>query len=218
MPKLSLCAGLCALAFLAGCAQVDELLHGKPKPAAAVASEPADGAYATYIGQQTGAAIASLRNIYIAPVNLANMQVIQPEGSSADAEWWVTEEENQILQRVITQEFAAALGYQSAFNIVYNPAQADIILDTAVVALHPNETRGSLARAGNLGGAITVSIALISASNQKVVLRLVDTRAGDDIWAFNLVKKDDPALGSAFRAWGAAIRHSLLTAQGRPAA
>jgi hypothetical protein len=213
-----LSAYLCALLLLAGCAQVDELLYGTSKPADPAAQAPASGsADAVYINPQAQASAASLRNVYIAPANFANMQVIQPEGASSDSEWWVTEEENQVLQGAITQEFAVALSYQSAFNIVYSRAQADIVVDIAVVALHPNEARGSLARRGNTGGAITVSIAVVNARSEQVLVRFVDSRPSDDIWAFNLVNKDATAINPIFRGWGDAIRRGLMQAQGRPA-
>jgi hypothetical protein len=212
-----LCACLCALIFLAGCAELDNLLYGTSKPASPSATEQSGGRMdATYIAPQAQPSAASLRNVYIAPANFANMQVIQPEGVSADGEWWITEEENQLLQSAITQEFAVALAYQSAFNIVYNPAQADILLETSVVAVHPDETRGSVARRTTPGGAITVSIALVNAASEKVMVRFVDTHASDDIWAFNQARKDDPAIGAVFRVWGEAIRRGLLQAQGRP--
>lgn len=218
MSPKSLTLLACALLVLTGCAQVEELLYGTAKPASSTLQEAASGsADAVYANPQAQPGSASLRNVYIAPVNLANMQVIQPEGASADSEWWVTEEENHFLQSAITQQFAIALSYQSAFNVVYNPAQADIVLDTAVVALHPNESRGSLARRGNSGGAVTVSIALVNAASKAVLVRVVDTRAADDIWAFNLAKKDDASLVPIFRAWGDAARRGLLQAQGRPA-
>ena len=85
------------------------------------------------------------------------MQVIQPEGAAADGEWWITEEENRDLQAALTYEFAIALAYQSAFNVVYNPAQADVLLETSVVAVHPDETRGSVGRRTTPGGAINVT-------------------------------------------------------------
>lgn len=208
----------CALLILSGCAQVEDLFYGTASSASPTQQAPlGGGADAVYTSPEAQAASANLRNVYIAPVNLANMQVIQPEGASADSEWWVTEEENQALQSAITQQFAIALSYQSAFNVVYNPSQADIVLDTAVVALHPNESRGSLARRGNTGGAITVSIALVNAASKAVLARIVDTRPADDIWAFNLAKKDDASLVPIFRAWGDAARSGLLQAQGRPA-
>lgn len=214
-----ICACLCVLVLLAGCAELDNLLYGAPKPATPGALASADDdADAVYINPQAQATGASLRNVYIAPANFANMQVIQPEGSSADGEWWITEEENQVLQAALTYEFAVALAYQSAFNVVYNPAQADLLLETSVVAVHPDETRGSAARRSTPGGAITVSIAAVSARSEVVMMRFVDTRASDDVWAFNQAKKDDAALAAVFRAWGDAVRRGLLQAQGRPGA
>lgn len=219
MSRKSLGACLCAVLILAGCAEIDKLLYGSSTPAEPVARDAAGAvADAVHINPRAQAAGAGLRNVYIAPANLANMQVIQPEGAAADSEWWVTEEENDILQRAITHEFSVALGLHSAFNIVPVPAQADIVLYTAVVAVHPAETRGSAARQGHAGGAITVSIALVNAASEEVMLRIVDTRSGDDIWAFNQARKDDPALSAVFRAWGEAIRRGLLQSQGRPTA
>jgi hypothetical protein len=219
MSSKPFCACLCALILLAGCAELDNLLYGPSKPASAAPNESRGVSVdATYIAPEALPSAASLRNVYIAPANFANMQVIQPEGVSADSEWWITEEENQLLQSAITQEFAVALAYQASFNVVYNPAQADILLETSVVAVHPDETRGSVARRTTPSGAITVSIALVNAASEKVMVRFVDTRASDDIWAFNQARKDDPALGAVFRAWGEAIRRGLLQAQGRPVA
>lgn len=217
MPIKLLGALLCSLVVLAGCAQIDELMYGTGQ-AAAPAAQAKDGGSpdAVYINAQAQASAPALRNVYIAPANFANMQVIQPEGASADSEWWITEEENQILQAAVTYEFAIALAYKSAFNVVYNPAQADILVNTAVVAIHPNETRGSVAKRSNPGGAITVSIVAINAATEQVVMRVVETRTSDDIWAFNLAKKDDPAFNPVFRAWGDAVRRALLQAQGRP--
>lgn len=213
-----LSAVLCALLVLAGCAQFDELLYGPAKSDSPSTQGASNGnADVIFINPQAQATGSSLRNVYIAPANLANMQVIQPEGAAADAEWWIDDNENQALQSAITYEFAVALGYKSAFNIVHNPAQADIVLHTAVVAIHPNEARGSVARRTNPGGAITVSIVLINAASGQVMVRFVNTRASDDIWAFNQVKKDDPALNPVFRAWAESVRNGLLQAQGRPA-
>lgn len=212
-------ACLCALVLLAGCAELDNLLYGAPKTATAGAQASAGvDADAVYINPQAHAAGATLRNVYIAPANFANMQVIQPEGASADGEWWITEEENQLLQAALAYEFAIALAYQSSFNVVYNPAQADLLLETSVVAVHPDETRGSVARRTTPGGAITVSIAAVNARSKAVVMRTVDTLASDDVWSFNQAKKDDPALAEVFRAWGDAVRRALLKAQGRSAA
>lgn len=214
-----LCTTLFALILLTGCAELEQILYGAPKsPGPTTPDAVAAAADAIYVNPQTQATAATLRNIFIAPANVANTQVIQPEGASADGEWWITEDENQVLQGAITYELAIALAYQSAFNVVYNPAQADMVLHTSVVAVHPNETRGSVARrTATTGGAITVSIGVVKAANEQVILRFVDTRVSDDIWAFNQAKKDDPALGAVFRAWGDAVRRALLQAQGRPA-
>jgi len=213
--KLSLALG-CVLLSLVGCAQLDALTApSQHSGGTAQADGSAARADALYINADAQAGTAHLRNVYIAPANLANMQVIQPEGVSADGEWWVTDEEAAILQRAIAYEYTIALGYKSAFNIVSTPQEADLVINTAVVAVHPQETRGSVAKDGRTGGAITASIAVANAATDKVVVRVVDTVPSSDIWAFNQVHGEDPALNQVFRIWGDSIRRGLLQLQGR---
>jgi hypothetical protein len=207
---------LAVLVVLGGCAELDAWTFSAPKPKAPAAAQGETmQADAVYINTAVAAGAHDFRNVYIAPANLANMQVIQPEGAAADIEWWVTDTEDKILQKAIADELAAALGYQSAFFIVGTPDEAQIVIDTAVVAIHPNVTRATAAASTNLGGAITVSIALVNAASGAVLARVVDTQSSDDIWAFNQVQGDNPAFNKIFRAWGNSIRIGLLQLQGR---
>jgi Protein of unknown function (DUF3313) len=208
---------LALLITLGGCAQLDAWTSTLARPAKT--AEPADDvvarADAVYINSAAAGAGRDFRNVYIAPVNLANMQIIQPEGGSADIEWWVTDTEDQILQQAITEQFTAALGSESAFYIVATPEAAQIVVNTAVVAIHPNVTRAASAAHTSPGGAITVSIALANAVSGEVMVRVVDTRSTDDIWAFNQVDHGDTGFNQIFRAWGDSIRLGMLQLQGR---
>ena len=207
---------LVLLITIGGCAQFDAWTSTLARPART--AEPAEvvtRADAIYVNSAATAAARDLRNVYIAPVNLANMQIIQPEGGSADIEWWVTDTEDQILQKAIADEFTAALGYESAFYLVAMPEAAQIVVNTAVVAIHPNVTRAASAASTSPGGAITVSIALANAVSGEVMVRVVDTRSTDDVWAFNQVEYGDTAFNPIFRAWGDSIRLGLLQLQGR---
>jgi hypothetical protein len=208
---------LALLAMLSGCAQLDDWtasISGRDaSPVAKDASAPQAGA--VYINSDEAAGSRDFRNVYIAPANLANMQVIQPEGATADIEWWVTDAEAAILQQAITEQFAAALGFGSAFYIVNTPEEAQIVVDTAVVAIHPNVTLAAVASRTSASGAITVSIALVNARSSAVLVRVVDTKATNDIWAFNQVEAGDPVFNPIFRSWGDSMRLGLLQLQGR---
>lgn len=170
---------------------------------------------ALYVNVDSPAGGRDFRNVYIAPADLGQIQIIQPEGTASDDEWQVTDIENSALQKAIVTEFSAALAYQSAFNVVDSREQAEIIVHTTVVAIHPNATREQIAAGGKSGGAITASIALVNASTGDVMVRSVDTRSSDDIWAFNEVANDDPAIDLIFRAWGNSMRRGILHLQGR---
>ncbi|MCB1705525.1 MAG: DUF3313 family protein [Halioglobus sp.] len=213
MLKNALIALPCTLLILSGCAEFDAWSSGL----GAAATPPAAAAPADrlYLAQNTPADLAVYRRVYIAPANLANMQVIQPEGARTDPEWWVTESEDTLLQRTIAHEFTLALTYGLDFTIVNNPQEAQLIVNTAVVAVHPDEARATAAGAGQTGGSITVSLAVVNVATEKVLLRSVDTRASENIWAFNEVNGEDPALNAVFASWGADLRRGILALQGR---
>jgi hypothetical protein len=215
MLKKPLPALCCALLLLVGCEQLDALTSTSPAHRDSAGTAKTSRPEVLYVNADARPGTAHLRNIYIEPANLANMQVIQPEGSSADADWWVTDEEAAILQRSITYEYTIALANKSAFNIVNSPREADLLVNTAVIAVHPNETRASTAREGHSGGAITASIAVVNAATNVVLVRSVGTVPSDNIWAFNQVSGEDPALNQVFRSWGDSIRQGLLELQGR---
>ena len=201
---------------LAGCAQ--------PNGKSSTAPERNDPAFfkgvnmradEIYINTQTPDAARDYRNVYIAQADLTNLQVIQPEGEISDDEWRVTLEEDKILQAAIHKEFSAALNFQSAYNVVENIGQADVVINTAVVAIHPNATRAAVSLGAKPGGSITVSIALVNGVDGDVMARVVDTKSTDDIWAFHQVDNDDPAIDLIFRSWGNSIRRGMLHLQGR---
>ena len=210
---------LCCSLLLGGCAQLDAWTDttSKRNTPAAPAAEDTQGT-ALFVAPAPSADVAAFRNIFIAPANLANMQVIQPEGAPADPEWWVTEEEDRILQRTIAYEFSLALASQADFTIVTSPQQAQLLVNTAVVAVHPDRTRAAVAKTGETGGSITVSVAVVNATSGAVLVRSVATRSSENIWAFNEVQGDDPVLNKVFAAWGEDLRRGILQLQGRAAA
>lgn len=158
---------------------------------------------------------SSFRKIYIAPVNDANIQIIQPEGTGIGDGWEITDIEDGILQNAMSEEFSKALSYESAFNIVNNREEAHMIVHTTIVAIHPNATREAIAAGAKEGGAITVSLSLSSAKSGEVLVRSVDTKSTDNIWAFNNLESADPAVNLIFKSWGNSMRRGILHLQGR---
>jgi hypothetical protein len=168
-----------------------------------------------YVNSMPQSGAKMFRNVFIATANLANILVIKPDGATLDRGWVFTDSAQAILQNAIHEEFSAGLSFQSAFNIVDSQQQAEIIVQTRLVAIYPNVTREAVAAGAKPGGAITASIALVNAATGTVILRAIDTKSSDDIWAFNQVDNDDPAIDLIFRSWANSIRRGLLRAQGR---
>ena len=168
-----------------------------------------------YVIKDTEAGARDFRNVYIAPADLSKLQIIQPEGVKSDEGWQVSDIERDNLQGAINREFTATLGFQSAYNVVPTREEAEIVVHTTIVAIHPNATRAEVEAGARKGGAITASIALVNASTDAVMVRSVDTKSSDQIWAFHQVGNDDPAVNLIFRSWGNSIRRGMLQLQGR---
>ena len=204
------------LLSIAGCTQTDSVDYSAP--------EQGDPSYmkgkntrsdALYMNTDSEPGGRDFRNIFVAPADLSNIQVIQPEGATADEEWKVSEIEDESLQKTILKEFSATLSFQSAYNIVDTREKAEIVVHTTVVAIHPFATRAEIDAGAKSGGAITASIALVNARTSEVMVRSVDTKSSEQIWAFHQVGNDDPAVNLIFRSWGNSIRRGMLHLQGR---
>ena len=167
-----------------------------------------------YLNPETSKGASAFREVFIAPLNFSQLQIIQPEGVDRDEEWEINDVEDGILQNAMVQEFATQLSFESAYNIVDRRADADMIVHTTIVAIHPYANKAEVAAGSKAGGAITISLALINSETGKVMIRTVDTKSTDNIWAFNQIGEDD-AVNLIFRAWGNSMRRGLLQLQGR---
>lgn len=168
-----------------------------------------------YINPESAKGANAFRKIYIAPVNDANIQIIQPEGAGFGEGWELSDIEEGVLQNAVVKEFSNALSFESAFNVVNRRGEADMIVHTTIVAIHPNASKAAIEAGAKSGGAITVSLALISVKTGEVMVRSIDTKSTDNIWAFNNLEDADPAVNLIFKFWGNSMRRGLLHLQGR---
>ena len=168
-----------------------------------------------YVNADSSQGARAFRRVYIAPVNDANIQIIQPEGAGRDDGWDITDIEEGVLQNAMAKEFGEALSFESAYNVVNRREEADMIIHTTIVAIHPNAGRSAISAGAKPGGAITVSVALVNAETGNVMIRSVDTKSTDNIWAFNNIESDNPAVNQIFRSWGNSMRRGILRLQGR---
>jgi hypothetical protein len=162
-------------------------------------------------------AFNDVRRIYIAPANTATTQIIQPHGvRSGDLDAWVmTPAEEEVLQNTLVRVFTEELERQQAFDVVEYREDAQWVLYSTVVALHPNRPR-SVAMAGErVGGAVTMSFSLVDQDSGTVAVRALDSKSTDRIYSFNRMTGEAGAVEVLLRAWGGQIRRSLMYLQGR---
>lgn len=161
--------------------------------------------------------VDGIRRIYIAPANTSRTQIIQPHGVSAsdiDA-WSMDDVEENVLQNKFAREMARALEADQAFHVVGKRSDAHAVLYARVIAVHPYQPHSKVEAGDKGGGAVTMSFAFVDPKDNKVMIRILDSKSTDDIWAFHNMETDKTALDLIFDAWGHQIRRSLLFLQGR---
>ena len=157
-----------------------------------------------------------IRRIYIAPVNLDNMQIVQPHGAEGEERWEVDDLEKEVVEKTFLREMTRAMEADQAFHITADPAKAQAELHARVIAVHPYRTRTEAeAEGGRGGGAITMTFALVDPSDNTVAIRALDSKSTEDIWAFDNIKDERDAIDLVFESWGYQIRRSLLFMQAR---
>ena len=99
-----------ALALASGCAQNGSQSQSAPEkgdPDYLKAKNP--GSAELYLAEEPGEGANAFREMYIAPVDLSKMQIIQPEGVETDAEWEVSDVESEVLTQAVNEEFSTTL-------------------------------------------------------------------------------------------------------------
>ena len=158
-----------------------------------------------------------VRRVYIAPTNTSRTQIIQPHGikaSDTDA-WKMTQEEHSVLKDKFFREMQKGLEVDEAFTVVSDQTKAQVILHSRIIAIHPYQPRSAVEAGGKGGGAVTMSFALVDPTDDKVMVRLLDSKSTKDIWSFHQMENDKTALDVIFGAWGNQLRRSVLFLQGR---
>lgn len=213
----ALFVSLASTVFLGACAQtaVDTTAAAQEHGDDGFVVVPNSRADELYINSESAKGGSAFRKIYIAPVNDANIQIIQPEGTGFGEDWDISDIEEGVLQNAVVQEFSRALSYESAFNVVNRREEADMIIHTTIVAIHPNASKAAIEAGAKSGGAITISLALLNGKTGEVMVRSIDTKSTDNIWAFNNLEDADPAINLIFKFWGNSMRRGLLHLQGR---
>jgi hypothetical protein len=161
--------------------------------------------------------VDGVRRIYLAPANTSRTQIIQPRGVSAsdiDA-WEMTAEEESVLQNKFFRAMRDGLEVDDAFTVVSDRSKAQAILYSRVIAVHPYQPRSVVEAGGKGGGAVTMNFAIVDPADDKVMIRLLDSKSTKDIWSFHQMENDKSALDLIFSAWGNQIRRSVLFLQGR---
>ncbi len=157
-----------------------------------------------------------IRRLYVAPLDMTQMQIIQPHGVRDNERWEITDAEKAVVEKTFLNEMTVAMEADQAFHIVTRREDAQAVLAARVIAVHPYMSRAEAqARGGRGKGAVTMSFALVDPSDSSVVIRALDSKSTEDIAALESIEQDRDAIDVLFNSWGQQLRRSLLFLQGR---
>ena len=89
-----------------------------------------------------------------------------------------------------------------------------MVLYSNLIAVHPYKPRSVVAAGAKSGGALTMSFAFVHRESETTIVRMLDSKSTDNIWAFHHVEDVD-AVDLIFSAWADQMRRGLLYLQGR---
>lgn len=107
------------------------------------------------------------------------------------------------------------LEMDDAFTVVSDRSKAQAVLHSRIIAVHPSQPRSVVEAGGKGGGAVTMTFSLVDPVDDKVMIRLLDSKSTEDIWSFHHMENDKTVLDLIFGAWGNQLRRSVLFLQGR---
>ncbi len=219
MAHWRLLGALLAATVLAGCAAQGSVNYSAPEQGDPnyfkVRDSMADEVYVTDDSTKRQW-FDGIRRIYISPLDLSRMQIIQPPGVDKDERWEADDIEKEVVERTFLVEMTRAMEADQAYHIVATPEEAQAVMAAQVIAVHPYLTREEReARGGHGKGAVTMTFALLDPSDQTVVIRALDNKSTDDISSLDTIEDDRDAIDVLFNAWGQQLRRTLLFLQGR---
>jgi hypothetical protein len=172
---------------------------------------------------------ARYSRVHILPLDLDNVEIVQPSNSSSmlnryNREWELTDEDKAALQKAFREVTAREIAKGGAFEIVEEGGDDVISLGAMITRIAPTAPKDdNLSRGTGVtrvysqgGGSISIAIALADGDSGEVLALIKDTRRGDtNTWGINNSVTNMGEVRRAFSSWAMRIHDGLLALKAR---
>jgi hypothetical protein len=173
-----------------------------------------DGDYARY------------RKVYVTPLKLDDVEIIQPGGSSTsmvnryNREWELTDENKTQLQAAFNEAMERELSAGGAFGIASGGGDDVLVIEAALTRIAPSAPKDDMSSRSTGrsrvytegGGSISIAIVFADGDSGEVLGLIKDTRRGDTgSWGVNNSVTNMAEVRRAFATWGKRIHDGLLS-------
>ncbi|ARN74415.1 DUF3313 family protein [Oceanicoccus sagamiensis] len=165
---------------------------------------------------------AVYKKIYIAPLNLDKVKIIQPSSSPTNRKpWELTDKDKELLtkryQEVMTKYLQEETSASTGYEIVNAPGEGVLQLSSAILAIAPTAAKDDFksrpvgrSRVFTEGaGSMTIGFAINDSATGKALITAVDQRSGWGTYRSNNRVTNMSDVSLMFGNWANKIRHGL---------
>lgn len=228
-PKALLSLAL-PLALLAACAEQPSIQTGENAETIMGELAKVDNSRVDLAYVDPTADYARYSKIYIAPLDLDNVEIIQPDANSSmvnrfNREWELTDADKQKLQSTFRESMVKALTDGGAFEITEQGGDDVIKLEGMLTRIAPSgpkddqmsrtTSRSTVISEG--AGSMSIAIMIADGDSGEPLAIIKDTRSSvnSSMWGVNNSVSNMAEVRRNFNAWATQIHDGLLTLQAR---
>ncbi len=170
--------------------------------------------------------------VWIYPLDLDNVEIVQPNSSSSIAnrfnrEWELTDSDKESLQRQFNESVSQAITRGGKFTMAEEGGKDVLRIDAMVTRLAPTAPRDDMSSRGARStvitqgaGSISVAMVLSDGYSGEVLAIIKDTRnsGSTNNWTLNNSVSNMAEVRRIFSSWGTQLHDGLVALQERAAA
>jgi uncharacterized lipoprotein YajG len=234
MPRMLHAAGLITLPLflaLAGCAAEPTIQSGEDAETIMGTLNKVDNSTVDMAYVDPQGDYARYERVYVAPLNLDNVEIIQPDRNNSmlnryNSEWELTDANREQLQTAFQDVMERELTKDGAFAIADSGGDDVIVIEAMLTAIAPtapkddmgSRTTGRSRVYTESAGSISIAIAFADGDSGEVLALIKDTRSGQTgTWGLNNSVTNMAEVRRSFGSWASRVREGLLGLKARAA-
>ncbi|EED36818.1 conserved hypothetical protein [Luminiphilus syltensis NOR5-1B] len=220
--------GTAAILILMGCAGEPTIQTGEDAEVLMGNLNRVDNARSGLAYVDPEADYARYQRVLIQPLNLDNVEIVQPSSSGTlnryNREWELTDSDKAALQSAYLEVMTREISEKGEFAIADTNGDDVLIISAMITRIAPSAPKEDMASRSSArgrvytdgAGSISIAIAFMDGDSGEIVALIKDARRGDhNIWGINNSVTNMAEVRRAFGSWAMRINDGLLALKSR---